>query len=396
VEERCSEGFEKIDGHCIPISVTTSTHTIESETHHTEPLILHEEQPITTLTPVKISGRCPEGMEHGEHGICQEIKLSENITTTEINIKSTTDVNNDKHKEVNLKDCPEGAKRDKDGVCQEIKLSSTTTPIIESKILPKEDEPCLGGMKHDKDGICKEIKLSESTTTTEDNIVSTTDVNDDKRKEVNLMECPEGAKRDEDGSCQPIQPSSTTKPITDPKILLKEDGSCPDDYKMIEGRCLYVKPKTKSTLPLKTSDDDVSSIQPKVGKDISQYELVPVLADNSCPEGTEQAEFGLCQKRVPTCPIGSEFLDGKCLPKRLPSGPKFTTSTSIPETTPIQRPIDHDELTKSTPETKPIEQPIDHDELIKSTPELETGTITIHEKTEKVITKPVQRLHAQE
>ena len=144
---------------------------------------------------------------------------------------------------------------------------------------------------------------------------------------------------------------------------------------MIEGRCLYVKPKTKSTLPLKTSADDVSLTQPRVGQEISQHELLPVLDDNSCPEGTEHAEFGLCEKRIPTCPIGSKFIDGKCLPKRLPTGPILTTSTSIPETNPTQRPIDHDELTKSTPE-------------------LETVTMTIHEKTEKIIKKPVQRLRA--
>jgi hypothetical protein len=256
-------------------------------------------------------------------------------------------------------------------------VSREQQPTTEVKQEPKKFGSCPEGMEHGEHGICKEIKPSE-TVTTEANAESTTDSNDNKRAPINLMSCPEGTRRDDDGACQEIKPSNYTKPATDPKVLLKEDGSCPDNYKMIEERCVYVRPKTNSTLPSRTPDynDRRGGVRPRVGNDqTSQYELVPVLPDNSCPKGTEYFEYGLCRKRPDLlnrnlkltrfCPGDFELVGDRCLPSRSPNRPQFTTSTRMPET---EQPIDHPESLKPIPDA---EQPTDRPKLPKSNPDTE-------------------------
>jgi len=166
---------------------------------------------------------------------------------------------------------------------------------------------------------------------------------EDPEREENLSRCPEGTKHDERGSCQEIEPSSTKKVSTDLKSLLKKDGSCPDNYKMVEGKCLYIKPKTKTTLyPDGTTADvgDLIRIRPKSGNEgTNMFEKVPLVDDNSCPEGTEYSEYGICQRRIrPSnstpiikahrrCPNGFELVNGKCTYKTPTTQDEIRSST---------------------------------------------------------------------
>jgi hypothetical protein len=276
----CSEGFKMINGQCIPIYSVTSTTEIETSSNPSENMLIHEEQSATELIIPKITGACPEGMEHGIHGICQEIQPSE---TTEVTDQSTTDLN--EH---------------------------------------------VGGVE-------------------------------------DIKGCPQGTQPDEQGACQETIPSISTKIATDPKLLLKQDGSCPDDYKMIGGRCLYVKPKTNSTLyPSGLQAAHHVSIVPRpksVNDESSTAELVPVLPDNSCPEGTEYSAYGLCQKHTHlsnsnfhvtangSCPDDFQLINGKCLYKnsKIQTKPIFTTTTSISETTTLaEEALNNNKLLEST------------------------------------------------
>jgi len=282
VEETCSEGFEMIQGQCMPIDSMTTNGEIETSSIYSEKMIIPEEQPVTDLNISDKSGTCPEGMTHGKYGICEEI---EPFNTTEAMVELTTDLN-------------------------------------ESS----------GGVE-------------------------------------NIKGCPEGTEPDEQGACQEIKPSKSTKMITNPKVLLNKDGSCPDNYKMIDGRCLYIKLKTNSTSYSGDSriEENVSTlIQPKTGVDeSSKVELVPVLSDNSCPEGTEYSEYGLCQKQARisksnprmksdgSCPDDFELINGKCTYKNS----KIQIS-SVSTTTPKMR------MSKSTTRTQDA---IDSEEFSTST-----------------------------
>jgi len=281
VEESCLEGFELVKGECTPVDSTTNINEIETSSLPSEDVIVHEEESVIKVIIPKKSGACPEGMEHGVHGICQEINLSD---TTEVNVELTTDIN-------------------------------------ESQ----------GGVE-------------------------------------NLKGCPEGTEQDERGACQEIKPSNSTKIISNPKNLLKKDGSCPDTYKMIDGRCLYIKSKTNSTFYRSgsTSGDHVSTaIRPKSSvDDSSKVELVPVLSDNSCPEGTEYSEYGLCQKRTRlpksnprmkadgSCADNFRSINGTCLYKdsTIRTQPKLTKTTisKSVNTTFVEEPISDPELFEST------------------------------------------------
>lgn len=288
-EEPCLEGFEMIKDQCMPIKSQLNSTEIESTSLPSKNLVVNEEKPVVELsTPVKY-GACPEGMEHGEHGICQQIKP---LDTTEITIESTTDLH------------------------------------------------------ENQDG------------------------------EEHLGRCPEGTVHDEQGSCQEIKPLNPTKLTTDPKVLLKEDGSCPENYKMVEDRCLYVKPKINSMLlpnELIAGDRILNDMRPKSGNDASaKIELVPVLSDNSCPEGTVYSAYGLCEKRIrPTssnlaidpdnnCPRDFELINGKCLYKNPISQGQtelLTTISMVESTTFDAKPISNNELPKSISEietTTPI------------------------------------------
>jgi len=275
MEILCSEGFEIINGRCLPIDSITSSTEIETSSNPSENIIIHEEKPAT-----KITGACPKGTEHGKHGICQEI---EHFDTTEVTDKSTTDLN--EH----------------------------------------------GGSVEDLKG------------------------------------CPQGTEPDEQGACQETKPFKPTKTGTDPKSLLNKDGSCPDNYKMIDGQCLYIKPKINRTLYPSglPANNDVSILKrPRSGNDeSSKVELVPVLADNSCPEDTEYSEYGLCRKRIHlsnsnlhikpdgSCPDNFELINGKCSHKnfKIQVKPGFPTTTSVSESTKhVEEEFNNDKFLKST------------------------------------------------
>jgi len=284
VDTSCLEGFEMMNGQCMPINDKLNGTEIESVSLPSKDIVVYEEEPVTHInTPIR-DGACPEGWEHGEHGICQEIKL---VDTTEVTVELTT-------------------------------------------YLDKN----LG--------------------------------NDE-----NLGRCPEGTEHDDQGACQEIKPSTPTKLITDPKVLLKPDGSCPENYKMVEGRCLYVKPTTNSTLyssELKTGDNVPNGMRPKSGTDkTAKVELVPVLSDNSCPEGTEYSEYGLCQKRIDSsssklvmkadgsCPDGFELINGKCSYKnsKIQGQTGFTTTIRTVESTTFDpKSIINDEVAKPSKNNK--------------------------------------------
>jgi hypothetical protein len=173
-----------------------------------------------------------------------------------------------------------------------IETTSQKIIIHQDELVTEMDElqksgACPDGMKRGEHGICEEIQIHD---TTEINIELTTDPHENVGGIENIKGCPPGTEADEQGSCQEIKPTNSTTKITNPKALLNDDGSCPDNYKMIEGRCLFIKSKTNSTLIPSQMQNDLESK--------SKLELVPVLSDNSCPEGTEYSEYGLCQKRL--------------------------------------------------------------------------------------------------
>ncbi len=240
-------------------------------------------------------------------------------------------------------------------------------PVIELHT-PKILGACPTGMKHGKHGICEEIQSSSTTKVT---VQLTTDLNEKEGGVDNIKGCPEGTEPDEEGACQETKPYKPTKIVTDPKILLNEDGSCPDNYKMIEGRCLYIKPKINSTLyPSDSTANNgvLNGIRPKSSIDESiKFELVPVLPDNSCPEGTEYSEYGLCQRRIHlsssnlhmkadgSCPDNFELINGKCSYKnvKVPSLAELLTTTTIKisisgNTTSAKEVFTNDKLPKST------------------------------------------------
>jgi len=279
VETQCSEGLKMIDGKCVPIESKLEKNELTPSEATLAP------EPITTAPDRKV-GSCPEGMEHGEHGICREIQPSQ-----------------------------------------------PTTVIMETTTILKE---VLSGQE-------------------------------------NLNKCPESTQRNEQGSCQEIQPSNKAEITTDPKVLLKSDGSCPDGYKMVEGTCLFMKPKTKPILyPSGPTVDYIApeSMKPRVGQDSSiLVRKVPVLPDNSCPIGTEYIENGLCEERIlPTksnlkmssdghCPEDFELINDKCTYKssklRHESQDLTTVSPLLPQTETTLVPEEsNDKLPETTIEPK--------------------------------------------
>jgi len=277
VDKSCSKGFELIEGQCTPINSELNDE-IESSSFTPETVIIHEDKPVAVEIVRIKTGACPQGMKHGQHGICQEVKFSE---TTEATFNATT----------------------------------VTDKNLESEQFPKKG-------------------------------------------------CPNGTEPDEQGACQEIKPFNSTKIVTDPKVLLKKDGSCPDNYKMVEGRCLYIKPKKNSKLVSNylAADDNV---RPKsVNDEGIKLESVPVLSDNSCPEGTEYSEYGLCQKRIRPlssgvamksdgrCPDNYELINGKCSQKKskVQSLLELTTKISKSESPePNAGQINNDKSTIETP-----------------------------------------------
>jgi hypothetical protein len=278
--------------------------------------------------------------------------------------------------------CSEGFEMIK-GQCMPID-SMTTDAEIETSSVPvedvtvHEDKPvtelnplqksgaCPEGMHHGKHGICEEITPSE---TTEMTVESSSNINESVGGVENIKGCPEGTEPDEQGACQEIKPSKAIKITSDPKRLLKKDGSCPESYKMIEGRCLYIKPKTSATLyPSGSTSDELAPMirRPYNGnEESSKVELVPVLSDNSCPEGTEYSEYGLCQKRLRpinsnlriksdgSCPDGYELINGKCSSKdsKVQTQRRFSTTTTMSmsdSTTLAEEDLKTDQSFKST------------------------------------------------
>jgi len=321
-ESSCSEGSKMVKGQCVPIKSVTND--IETET-----VTISVEPPVTELNEPKRTGGCPKGMIHGEHGICEPIESSTtDELTTEVTNELTTEVTDELTTEVT------------DGLTTEV-TDGLTTEVIDGLTTEVTDE------------LTTEV-IDELTTEITDEV--TTELNENVGGVENPKGCPDGTERDEQGYCQSIKPSNSTKLITDPKLLLKKDGSCPDNYKMIEGRCLYIKPQTNSTLYSgdSTGDEIISDIKPKSGSDeSSKIELVPVLSDNSCPEGTVYSSYGLCQKRARpssanllmkpdgSCPDDFELIDGKCSKKNpkilVESGLSTTTGRTVESTTLVRK-----------------------------------------------------------
>ena len=365
----------------MPMQSMTTTVGIETSSNTSEKMISDKDQTTMESSTFKNSNVCPEGMKHDERGVCQKIQPSKDM---KVNVKSTT-TTTDRYENTSdapmSKDCPEGMEHDKHGVCQKIQSSeevdvtvestTTTTDRYENTTDASMNKDCPEGMEHDEHGVCQEVEPAEDmevtakSTTTTDRYENTEDedmtkdcpkgMERDQRghcqkiQSFNRMKiapkshtdhyenaedadvtkgCPEGTEADEQGACQEIKPSRSTKTKTDPKAFLKEDGSCPDNYKMIDGRCLYIKSKTNSTVypGALTVEENVSvAFRPKSRTDeSSKVELVPVLPDNSCPEGTVYSEYGLCQKHTHlvksnprmksdgSCPDDFELIDGKC------------------------------------------------------------------------------------
>jgi len=309
-EKQCSEGFKFIDGQCMPIDLKSNSDEVKPSSPILKPKTLKEEtsseevQSFTTIDtvtelmpefkkdPERRFGSCAEGMKHGEHGICEPMDTTESM------------------------------------------------PVVKDDPLPK-DGSCAEGMKHGEHGICEPMDATETTTA----FGGSSDPKED------LHSCPEGTKHDDQGACQEINPPKTTKITTDPKYFLKPDGSCPDNYKMVEGRCLYIKskPKTKFYPGGAIIDESTrNQMKAKIGNtETAMFEKVPMLADNSCPEGTEYSEVGLCQRRINStlnmkpdsrCTGDFELIDGKCTLKASKiqdETPLPTTTSTLPDETPL-------------------------------------------------------------
>ena len=140
--------------------------------------------------------------------------------------------------------------------------------------------------------------------------------------------CNEDEKLDGNGTCQPIDLPETTQETADLKSNEREDEACPKHYVRFEGSCLFIRPRNDS---VSYTDGDqrrvvgVNSLRPKSSNAAGTIvENVPVRADNSCPEGTEYSERGVCQKIISSsefkpvmnskgsCPVDFELVDGKC------------------------------------------------------------------------------------
>ncbi|CAF0754727.1 unnamed protein product [Adineta steineri] len=496
-EETCSKGFELIDGHCKPIK-SELHENVESASIPVEFTTILDETVFKKVTP-PLDGGCADGWEHGEHGICQEIKskLHEtNVESTSMPFEIPTLVT----EKVVLKEdkpeisgrCPEGMEHGKYGICQDIK--STSTPVYitiapQEKLVLKEKPElpiyggCREGMEHGEHGICQDIKshdmieatteltddaakLSDHTVRQKDDIVrpkgkivkpkkdivepkedivepkddvvkpkpdivkpkedtvkpkkdnvKVTDDSLEKKDDVKSKEdivkpkedivepkddivepkedivkpkedvdeskedivkpkhdsikstddtlkkkddvvtkptkyeiprgCPKGTQPDERGYCLDIKPFKLTKIIFNPKILLAKDGSCPRNYVMIKELCYYVNPRKNLRLrpSFSTADDFFSNAfqTKKYTDDSIKYEYVLVLVDNSCPEGTEHSDYGLCRRRVyPTmsnkfikvdgrCDVDNELLDGKCVLKKKVEMPDLLNMTKTSE-----------------------------------------------------------------
>jgi hypothetical protein len=376
MEKECSEGLKLVEGECVPMdrirnsvgfkrpargSRTGFAPKEESFVYTEEPVVIKEE-PV-----LEKQGACREGWEHGKYGICQEMKRpkptkltrepkpaleedpeqkpalkehrrpkpvreedAESKPVLQENRRPKPALEEDAEPKSDLKENrrPKPAREEDAEPKSDLKEDRKSKPAVEEDAEPKSD------LKEDRKSkpVLKEDPESKPV------------LKEDPEREENLSRCPEGTKHDERGSCQEIEPSSTKKVSTDLKSLLKKDGSCPDNYKMVEGKCLYIKPKTKTTLyPDGTTADvsDLIRIRPKSGNEgTDMFEKVPILADNSCPEGTEYSEYGLCQRRIrPSnstpimkahgrCPNGFKLVNGKCTYKTPTTQDESRSSTA--------------------------------------------------------------------
>ncbi|CAF0827809.1 unnamed protein product [Adineta steineri] len=304
-EETCSKGFELIDGHCKPIK-SELHENVESASIPIEFITIVDETVFKKVTP-PLDGGCPDGMEHGEHGICQEIKSK----LHETNVESTSipfDVPTIRYDNVVVKEdkpelsgaCPEGMEHGEHGICQDIK--STSTPVYitiapQETVVVKEERKlpiyggCPDGMEHGEHGICQEIKSKLHEQNVESTSIPfdiTTTVNEKfvvKEDKPELSgACPEGMEHGKYGICQDIKSTSTPVYITiapQEKITLKEkhelplDGACPEGMEHGEhGICHVVKSKVHE------QNADLKEDKPELS--------------GACPEGMEHGEHGIC------------------------------------------------------------------------------------------------------
>jgi len=275
VGELCSEGFKMIKGQCVPIESSTIG-VIENFSNPPETVTKSlPEQNTVVVKDKKIIGGCPPGTKSGKNGICQPLEFS---TTTEITRESTTPLS----------------------------LLSTGSNDLQQ-------------------------------TVTSDTLEVTTDLTTDLNDSIgtggvdNVQGCPKGTKADEQGACIAIQDSSTKKMVTDPKVLLNKDGSCPKQYKKIDGQCVYIGLETKTVSNSHGSNINgniAGGLKPKLGVDQQQPdEVEPVLENNICPQGTVHSDFGLCKKITyplshnvllkpdGSCANGYQLINGKCTSK---------------------------------------------------------------------------------
>ena len=144
--------------------------------------------------------------------------------------------------------------------------------------------------------------------------------------------CQDGQKANKDGVCEPVEPAS-------------EDDSqatewCPVNYVRVDSSCLYIKPKSiNATRTNETMMDSSKLLKPRLGNmETNVVENIPVQSDNSCPEGTEYSEHGVCQKRVSLvdmklsskyCPENTQLVQGQCLPLTTKMPMKVVSSSTM-------------------------------------------------------------------
>jgi hypothetical protein len=194
-------------------------------------------------------------------------------------------------------------------------------------------------------------------TIVDDMMNSTSKVNEMSIRDEPVSEqepCPVNMKANENGICQSITSTSQVDESTEPEMNPKNIDECPPKYVKFDGACLYIKPQSKLSEFDDSPNDRLMANQARLNNiDGSIIESVPVLSDNSCPEGTEYSEHGICQKLVSvsqmksnmkkaevSCPANTRLIGDRCVSKRTKLTVRNPSSTTIETPIEINESID--------------------------------------------------------
>jgi len=234
-KKTCSEGFVLVSGRCVPIKSELNKNEMESSSAPLDDSFTHEEKPVGLAAASPIVGACPDGEKRNKYGMCQAIKLSD---TTEVSVEATTDVMEKSQGEENPRGCPEGTEHDERGSCQEINPTESKK-TLDPKFLLQKNGDCPQFLQK-VNGQCLYIK--PKTKSANGDIVSS-DMRSKGGNEENGKlaltsvlsdnSCPDGTEYKGYGVCQ-----ERIRPLS-PNVPMKSDGSCPDDYELVNDKCTH-------------------------------------------------------------------------------------------------------------------------------------------------------------